>query len=147
MAASAKQVDRLASKSLICDPVRSPTRWRYPISGAPYVSTWFTGWENYAGDSAILLIHVPTGGTTWVTVPTHPPSYFNPRASRGHDYIVEKIRKEGIVFQSTCPRGARPGYPRPPASPLISIHVPAGGTTHMFLPMYSTGIKNLFLFS
>ncbi len=121
MAASAKQVDRLASKSLICDPVRSPTRWRYPISGAPYVSTWFTGWENYAGDSAILLIHVPTGGTTGIPSPASIPSHFNPRASRGHDsyvfayvfnwdqkfiliFIIGKKRFDPVIFLLTFPR-------------------------------------------
>ena len=37
-------------------------------------------------------------------------SHFNPRAHEGHDVVVIPVRFT-ILFQSTCPRGARLTHP------------------------------------
>ena len=53
---------------------------------------------------------------------------FNPRAHEGHD--VTPLELDGVlVFQSTCPRGARPTALRYTLTSDISIHVPTRGTT------------------
>ena len=54
--------------------------------------------------------------------------YFNPRARVGHDVAVAQ-RGGDVVFQSTCPRGARLDMLSAEPAILISIHVPAWGTT------------------
>ena len=56
---------------------------------------------------------------------------FNPRARVGHDDFPAALILSATKFQSTCPRGARPGSRRVDAHPVISIHVPAWGTTLM----------------
>ena len=76
--------------------------------------------------------------------------YFNPRAHEGHDSMIPRMWIQIILFQSTCPRGARlifllsprrGGFqstcPRGARRALqrgvrarrISIHVPTRGTT------------------
>ena len=76
--------------------------------------------------------------------------YFNPRAHEGHDLLLLVLLRDLVIFQSTCPRGARrPGgtssssvvfqstCPRgarhwgdgQSVDFYISIHVPTRGTT------------------
>ena len=56
-----------------------------------------------------ISIHVPTRGTTTpYRGQQSEQSYFNPRAHEGHDPMKRTQHAAQIIFQSTCPRGARP---------------------------------------
>ena len=80
--------------------------------------------------------------------------YFNPRAHEGHDSDIAWIHRHqpisihvptrgttnysqvdnsSVVFQSTCPRGARHLYICRLRQVVISIHVPTRGTTCIFV--------------
>ena len=55
---------------------------------------------------------------------------FNPRARAGRDTFQWKTRSAALKFQSTRPRGARPGAAHGAAISLsVSIHAPARGAT------------------
>ena len=75
-----------------------------------------------------ISIHVPTRGTTRRYA--HPRRFanFNPRAHEGHD-TVRLSRPMRLIFQSTCPRGARLQAKKFVHFLTISIHVPTRGTT------------------
>ena len=103
-----------------------------------------TGVSEFAPSSTIISIHVPTRGTTDTNVMRTYSSDFNPRAHEGHDLKMRRCRSRYfILFQSTCPRGARhplwSGFP----FPKISIHVPTRGTTRrpdLIEPVYYISI-------
>ncbi|KAF1079584.1 MAG: hypothetical protein GQF41_4142 [Candidatus Rifleibacterium amylolyticum] len=75
-----------------------------------------------------VSIHAPAGGATLSL--THPSrvTRFNPRARGGRDLICP-VCGNALTFQSTRPRGARPGFCADIIRLLVSIHAPAGGAT------------------
>ena len=75
-----------------------------------------------------ISIHVPTRGTTLIDKLWFIDNNFNPRAHEGHDVPHRAVRWI-MVFQSTCPRGARPRAAMRSHELEISIHVPTRGTT------------------
>ena len=113
-------------------PTRGTTRFpRYSISISHFNPRAHEGHDALAdssGDRTAISIHVPTRGTTAakhahvigcvisIHVPTRGTTryfclrafsaHFNPRAHEGHDcpFIPQP---DVILFQSTCPRGAR----------------------------------------
>ena len=78
-----------------------------------------------------VSIHVPARGTTYF----HPffsscLSCFNPRSRKGNDRNQSFHTLEYILFQSTFPQGERhEGDLHYEVSMIVSIHVPARGTT------------------
>ena len=78
-----------------------------------------------------VSIHAPAWGATIITdYQVTGGSCFNPRARVGRDTVTCASPASGSRFQSTRPRGARPGCP--PAdteAPSVSIHAPAWGAT------------------
>ena len=76
----------------------------------------------------VISIHVPTRGTTTALHRRVVRLNFNPRAHEGHDVMMLCVMLTSL-FQSTCPRGARPDDVVRNANIIISIHVPTRGTT------------------
>ena len=76
-----------------------------------------------------ISIHVPTRGTTVIQRPLKKILIFQSTCPRGARPIDRYSRIKFPSFQSTCPRGARPGEPRGATAGSISIHVPTRGTT------------------
>ena len=79
-----------------------------------------------------ISIHVPAWGTT---IQYHSlwqgNDYFNPRSRVGNDGHYYMIRSAEIIFQSTFPRGERRYWDTFEHHDIvISIHVPAWGTTY-----------------
>ena len=79
----------------------------------------------------IVSIHAPAWGATWLNqeCQTHG-SCFNPRARVGRDLGSPSFLSQSVRFQSTRPRGARPGFEL--VDQLlgdVSIHAPAWGAT------------------
>ena len=61
------------------------------------------------------------------------PENFNPRSRVGNDINVSNAFKQGLEFQSTFPRGERQSlFASDRVRVIISIHVPAWGTTMLF---------------
>ena len=82
-----------------------------------------------AYDFEDISIHVPTRGTTVLFAAIFNSSIdFNPRAHEGHDLLLFRNHLF-ILFQSTCPRGARLQASVSKNDSGISIHVPTRGTT------------------
>ena len=81
--------------------------------------------------SGYISIHVPAWGTTIETVPiTSGSGDFNPRSRVGNDCCIQSTKIQDIRFQSTFPRGERrlcSVWMK--GESIISIHVPAWGTT------------------
>ena len=65
-----------------------------------------------------ISIHVPAWGTTNGREADSDTGYFNPRARVGHDVDLRPASSAIVAFQSTCPRGARPGY-----NPVVKTHI------------------------
>ena len=62
----------------------------------------------YSYHPPFISIHVPTRGTTQIIARDRYLYNFNPRAHEGHDQLYEGHFLP-LLFQSTCPRGARRG--------------------------------------
>ena len=78
-----------------------------------------------------VSIHAPAWGATAASPSRRPrtPS-FNPRARVGRDWAVEAAELDLNRFQSTRPRGARPGRGlHRQVREQVSIHAPAWGAT------------------
>jgi len=79
----------------------------------------------------VVSIHAPARGATrhhWGLQTT--PTGFNPRPREGGDVDSLRDQLSAQKFQSTPPRGGRPGTcSRGPASSPVSIHAPARGAT------------------
>ena len=80
-----------------------------------------------------VSIHAPAWGATGSRshLPQQSLRRFNPRARVGRDAAGSGGMGSRRGFQSTRPRGARPGHASGPAAPgHVSIHAPAWGATH-----------------
>ncbi len=72
------------------------------------IPVWGTTSEPlYSARSLQVSIHVPVWGTTPITI----------------------YNLANVMFQSTCPCGARPGSGIHVSTVIVSIHVPVWGTT------------------
>ena len=85
-------------------------RWRLSVRG-DFNPRAHEGHDDYSNRSALFLV------------------YFNPRAHEGHDALPLLMPVRVSIFQSTCPRGARPVVVTVSPVTEISIHVPTRGTT------------------
>ena len=81
----------------------------------------------------IVSIHVPARGTTcWTDCEDWYSTCFNPRSREGNDAEVSARCGNRYQFQSTFPRGERRDKRLVKKSAvLVSIHVPARGTTNL----------------
>ena len=80
----------------------------------------------------LVSIHAPArGATTSPARPAASSTCFNPRARAGRDSVALSIHDPIVLFQSTRPRGARPGADRQRGGRhrQVSIHAPARGAT------------------
>ena len=75
-----------------------------------------------------VSIHAPAGGATHNLQQRRPRLRFNPRARGGRDSSASS-QTTARPFQSTRPRGARPGPDCFRQNGRVSIHAPAGGAT------------------
>ena len=79
----------------------------------------------------MVSIHAPAWGATFCRMRcAGRPLSFNPRARVGRDYAEKDERNWSYMFQSTRPRGARPGIKYNGVEIFyVSIHAPAWGAT------------------
>jgi len=75
-----------------------------------------------------VSIHAPAWGATITPLVSRQEFSFNPRARVGRDRI-RFCDANGVMFQSTRPRGARPNQYRHRHAQNVSIHAPAWGAT------------------
>ncbi len=62
---------------------------------------------------SMISIHVPAWGTTTMVSTTDPAIWdFNPRSRVGNDETPDDAQLQMLIFQSTFPRGERPGCRR-----------------------------------
>ena len=80
---------------------------------------------------AEVSIHAPArGATSRPGGSSRPSGRFNPRTRAGCDLGVIRLMRSCRLFQSTHPRGVRPGRRRRcPPGRAVSIHAPARGAT------------------
>ena len=78
-----------------------------------------------------VSIHAPAWGATHAQAAQQPATQcFNPRTRVGCDQLASGAMLSRAVFQSTHPRGVRPGSEgRRPSLGRVSIHAPAWGAT------------------
>ena len=89
-----------------------------------------------------VSIHAPAWGATTSAGPRRPPCRrFNPRTRVGCDAKAIADKDREYLFQSTHPRGVRPG-PAPGVQPRqrVSIHAPAWGATDEDLALAVGGL-------
>ena len=87
--------------------------------------------------SSSISIHVPAWGTTYPGIVTTTTTIFQSTCPRGARPLHTAQPAVWQLFQSTCPRGARLGPRHPARLGAISIHVPAWGTTTVNVVSYS----------
>ncbi len=80
------------------------------------------------GGQMTVSIHAPTGGATNNYRYSDRNNCFNPRAHGGRDLNTSRLCGLNL-FQSTRPRGARPGAHGCRVLYTVSIHAPTGGAT------------------
>ena len=119
------------------------------------------------GSTDDVSIHVPARGTTSTGRGNrYRPDRFNPRSRKGNDFVKYDFFVSSFQFQSTFPQGERllrdrarkrkyqfqSTFPQGERHPLdvvtdtdliVSIHVPARGTTARYNHSYSQGIVSI----
>jgi len=92
-----------------------------------------------------VSIHAPAWGATSTEYRSPAPTTcFNPRARVGRDVIETGIGSLLRKFQSTRPRGARPGQKRTsPCLYPVSIHAPAWGATSRMCGSPGAGVVSI----